>query len=57
MGRMHVDYAGPFLGTMYFIMVDAFSKWPEIFKMMSTTSSGTIDKLREILQDWAYQMY
>ena len=34
--------------AMYFIMVDAFSKWREIFKMTSTTSSATIDKLREI---------
>ena len=28
--RIHVDFAGPFLGTMFLIVVDAHSKWPEV---------------------------
>lgn len=28
--RIHVDFAGPFLGHMYLIVVDAHSKWPEV---------------------------
>ena len=30
MDRVHADFSGPFMGKMFFIMVDAFSKWPEI---------------------------
>ena len=26
--RIHVDYAGPFMGHMFLIIVDAHSKWP-----------------------------
>ena len=28
--RVHVDFAGPFMGSMYIIAVDAHSKWPEV---------------------------
>lgn len=28
--RLHMDYAGPFLSHSYLIVVDAYSKWPEI---------------------------
>lgn len=28
--RVHVDYAGPIEGDYYLIVVDSFSKWPEI---------------------------
>ena len=36
--RLHIDFAGPFLGKMFFILVDAHSKWPEVIEMTSTTS-------------------
>ena len=44
--RVHVDFAGPFLGRMFFIAVDAHSKWPEVFKMTTTTVAKTIVVLR-----------
>ena len=28
--RIHVDFAGPFMGDSYLIAVDAHSKWPEV---------------------------
>ena len=40
--RIHVDFAGPFQGKMYFIIVDAHSKWPEVIPMSTTTSNQTI---------------
>ena len=43
--RLYVDFAGPFLGKTFFILVDAHSKWPEVIPMSSTTSQGTIDVL------------
>ena len=46
--RIHIDFAGPFMGHMYFIAVDAHSKWPEVHVMNSITASKTIDILRQI---------
>ncbi|KAL3117759.1 hypothetical protein niasHT_004888 [Heterodera trifolii] len=37
-----MDYAGPFFGKMFLVIVDAYSKWPEIFEMNSTGSAATI---------------
>ncbi|XP_056135399.1 uncharacterized protein K02A2.6-like, partial [Lampris incognitus] len=44
--RIHVDFAGPFEGHMYLVVVDAHSKWPEVQIMDSTTASKTITVLR-----------
>ena len=41
------DFAGPFQGFMFFIIVDARSKWPEVFMMTQTTASKTIALLRQ----------
>ena len=46
--RIHVHIAGPLYGKTYFIIVDAHSKWPEVFEMTSTTTSKTIDILRQV---------
>ena len=47
--RVHVDFAGPFMGKMYFVAVDAHSKWPEVYEMSSTTSYKTISVLRHLM--------
>ena len=44
--RVHVDYAGPFLNSMFFIVVDAHSKWVEIFKTRGSDAATTINCLR-----------
>jgi len=46
--RVHIDFAGPFLGRMFLIMVDAHSKWPEVIEMKSTTAERTIDVLHTV---------
>ena len=46
--RVHIDYAGPFKGKMWLLLIDAFSKWPEIHEMKSTTAEATISKLKHI---------
>ena len=46
--RIHIDFAGPFLGRMFLVVVDAHSKWPEVIQMSSTTSTNTIDVLRRL---------
>ena len=44
--RVHIDYAGPFQGRMFLLLVDAHSKWLEIHETSTTTSSATIELLR-----------
>ena len=41
-----MDFAGTFLGSMYLIAVDAYSKWVDVFPMQSITTTKTIEKLR-----------
>ena len=44
--RVHADYAGPFLGRMFLILVDAHSKWIEVHPVAAATSQITIEKMR-----------
>ena len=37
--RVHVDYAGPFLGKNFLLVVDAHSKWGEVIEVSTTTSA------------------
>ena len=46
--RIHVDYAGPFMGKMFLVLIDAHSKWMEVQPVCSATSSNTISALRTI---------
>ena len=43
-----MDYAGPFLGHMFLVVVDAHSKWIEVFMMSAATSRATIQQLRAL---------
>ena len=42
--RVHLDFAGPFQGSMFLIAVDAHSKWPEVYSMSSTSALKTIER-------------
>eukprot|EP00117_Sycon_ciliatum_P047528 scpid79697/ scgid33944/ Uncharacterized protein K02A2.6 len=46
--RLHLDFAGPFLGKMFLIVVDAYSKYLEVIPMSTATSAGTIKSLRRL---------
>lgn len=46
--RIHIDYAGPFFGNSFLVIVDAHSKWPEIYTMTSTTAKATTSKLNQL---------
>ena len=46
--RVHIDFAGPFKGIMWMIIVDAFSKWPEVIQMTTTTAEKTVEILRSL---------
>ena len=43
--RLHLDFAGPFCGHMFLVLVDSHSKWMDIQIMHSITSEKTIEKL------------
>ena len=40
--RVHIDFAGPFLNHMFFILIDSHSKWIEVHPLSSITASATI---------------
>ena len=44
--RLHIDYVGSFLKSMFLAIIDAYSKWVEIFRTSSSTSTITIQCLR-----------
>ena len=44
--RVHLDYAGPFLGKMFLLLVDSHSKWIDIHITNSSTTAITIEKLQ-----------
>ena len=45
---LHLDFAGPFEGQMWLIIVDTCSKWPQVIAMTSTTAERTVDILRSL---------
>ena len=52
--QIHVDFAGPISNQMCFVIVDAYSKYPEVIKMSSTTSEATINVLRCVFSRFGY---
>ncbi|XP_060118370.1 uncharacterized protein K02A2.6-like, partial [Heteronotia binoei] len=44
--RLHLDFAGPFQGQIFLIMVDAYTKWLEVIPVVSTSSATAIRALR-----------
>ncbi|XP_055590350.1 uncharacterized protein K02A2.6-like [Uranotaenia lowii] len=46
--RVHADFAGPFMDSYFFILVDSYTKWPEIRVCRSITAEATETMCREI---------
>ena len=44
---LHIDFAGPYEGSMWLIVIDAATKWPEVIKM-NNTAERTIEILRSL---------
>ena len=40
--HIHVDFVGPIFDKTYLVVVDGYSKWPEVLEMTSTTTVKTI---------------
>ena len=46
--RLHIDYAGPFLGKMFLVTLDAYSKWLDVQVVNAATSRVTIEHLQTL---------
>ena len=46
--RIHIDFAGPFQGQNFLIIVDAYSKWIDVAHMKTTTAESTLTVLRRV---------
>ncbi|PIO72464.1 integrase core domain protein [Teladorsagia circumcincta] len=44
--RVHIDYVGPINGEMYLVVVDSYSKWPEVSEMLSSTAKANWIELK-----------
>lgn len=44
--RLHLDFAGPFLGKMFLVFVDSYSRFVDVIPMDKATSASTISALR-----------
>lgn len=55
--RIHIDYAGPFQGFHYLLVIDAKSRWVEIkILQKAPTSEATIKLLNEIFATHGYPL-
>ncbi|CAB0005299.1 unnamed protein product [Nesidiocoris tenuis] len=45
--RIHVDHAGPFHGKYFLLIVDAYSKWIEVFIVPNLTTTSNLPYFRE----------
>lgn len=45
--RVYVEFAAIFLNNTYFLLIDAYSKWPKIFIMRSMTAQATINVFKK----------
>lgn len=52
MHRVHADFAGSFLGKWFLVMIDAFSKWPEVRIVKDITAKTIIKEFRNIFASY-----
>ena len=46
--RIHIDHAGPFIGKIFFVLVDAHSKWMDAHIVSSASSGNVISVLKSV---------
>ena len=55
--RVHIDYCGLVNGHMLLIVVDAYTKWIDVYVTTRATSETTIDELRKSFACWGIPKY
>lgn len=46
--RLHIDYAGPFFGSMWLVWIDSYSKYGGVERVKNADGLSTVRKLTEI---------
>ena len=46
--RLYIDFTGPFLGKMFFIIYDLFLKWINVIPMKNIKATSVISCLRNV---------
>ena len=64
--QVHMNFAGPFCGNMFMLLMNAHFKWPEILEMTSTMAGNIIATLRrlfsafglpgQLIKDYSHQL-
>lgn len=54
--RVHTDFIGPYKGHEFLLLIDAKSKWPEVFVMKSTTAAKTVDVFRKVFSRFGFPL-
>ncbi|CAB0005138.1 unnamed protein product [Nesidiocoris tenuis] len=52
--RLHLDFAGPFHGIMWLVIVDATTKWIEILPMVNTTTQSTLRVIKNTISRFGF---
>ena len=47
--RLHLHYAGPYQGYMFLIIIDAHSKWLDVYPMKTATTAAAIEKTEIVI--------
>lgn len=55
--RLHADFLGPLFGKMFLIVVDSYSKWPEVFQMANIASTLSIQKFEQIFLSYGFPIH
>lgn len=55
--RIHADYLGPLFGKMFLVIIDSYSKWPEVFQMSNIGSGLTIEKFKELFLRFGFPIH
>jgi len=50
--RLHLDFLGPVKSMIFIVILDAYSKWVFLKRMLNITTSSTIMVLREYFATW-----
>lgn len=52
--RVHIDFAGKFQNVYFLLIIDAFSKWPEIHILNKINTDCTIEILDKVFSTFGY---
>lgn len=55
--RIHADFLGPFYNKMFLVVVDSYTKWPEIYEMSNITSARTIEVFKKIFSTFGFPVH